>query len=229
MERKKITIAIDGFSSCGKSTLAKALAKELDYIFIDSGSMYRAITLFAFEHKLVSENHLDQEELINSLPKIKINFIFNEVSKKLEVVLNGEPVESKIRNMTISGLVSKVSAIKEVRQKLVHEQQEIGRNGGVIMDGRDIGSVVFPTAELKLFITADPLIRAKRRFLELNDPSVTLDDVLKNLRDRDLADSTRAESPLIQVEDALVIDNSKLNQVEQLEIALQLAKDLLTS
>jgi CMP/dCMP kinase len=226
--KKQITIAIDGFSSCGKSTLAKALAKKLNYIFIDSGAMYRAITLYCYENNLVSENHIDIEKIIKSLSDIEIHFGKNIDNGKLEVELNGENVESKIRNLTISNLVSKVSAIKEVRKKLVEEQQKIGQNGGIVMDGRDIASVVFPNAELKFFITADPKIRAKRRLIELNDSSLSLEDVAKNLKERDFLDSTREESPLIQVKDAIVIDNSNLNQEEQLELAYSYVQKLVT-
>eukprot|EP01041_Mallomonas_annulata_P026990 gene26990-48468_t len=154
---KKINIAIDGYSSCGKSTLAKALAKEFNYIFIDSGAMYRAITLFCFRNNLVGENFINNEGIIDSLAQVEIHFEFNNDSKKLEVTLNSENVEKEIRTMQVSRLVSKVSSIKEVRSKLVAEQQKIGKNGGVVMDGRDIGSVVFPNAELKIFVTADPL------------------------------------------------------------------------
>jgi CMP/dCMP kinase len=224
--KKQITIAIDGFSSCGKSTLAKALAKKLNYVFIDSGAMYRAITLYCYENNLVSENHIDTVKIIESLNNIEIHFGKNKSNGKLEVELNGENVESKIRNLTISNLVSKVSAIKEVRKKLVEEQQKIGQNGGIVMDGRDIASVVFPNAELKFFITADPKIRAKRRLIELNDSSLSLEDVAKNLKERDFLDSTREESPLIQVDDAIVIDNSNLNQEEQLELAYSYVQKL---
>ncbi|MES2590139.1 MAG: (d)CMP kinase [Bacteroidota bacterium] len=223
---KKITIAIDGFSSCGKSTLAKALAKKLNYIFIDSGAMYRAITLYCFRKNLVDQTKVETEQIIASLKDISIHFIFNEETNKLDVELNGENVEKDIRNLTISNLVSKVASIKEVRQKLVSEQQKIGKNGGIVMDGRDIASVVFPNAELKLFITAKPEVRAQRRFLELNDSSITLEDVAKNLEERDFLDTTRKESPLIQVEDAIVIDNSDLTQEEQLNIALSYVLEL---
>jgi cytidylate kinase len=227
MDKKKITIAIDGFSSCGKSTLAKALAKKLDYIFIDTGAMYRAITLYCYEKELVSSNHIDTEKIIHSLSEIEIHFGKNELSGKLEVELNGENVESKIRNLTISNLVSKVASIKEVRSKLVDEQRKIGQNGGIVMDGRDIASVVFPHAELKLFVTANPKIRAQRRFSELNDSTLTIEDIEKNLQERDYLDSTRKESPLIQVEDAIVIDNTNLTQEEQLNLALTYVENLL--
>ena len=223
--QKKITIAIDGFSSCGKSTLAKAIAHDLGYIFIDSGAMYRAITLYCYKNKLVDENSIDEEKIIASLKDISIHFEFNSTTSKLEVTLNGENIEKEIRNLTISNLVSKVAAIKEVRQKLVSEQQKIGENGGIVMDGRDIGSVVFPNEELKFFVTADTEVRAHRRFLELNDASISLKEVAKNLKERDFLDSTRKESPLIQTDDAIVIDNSELTQEEQLLLALKYYKD----
>lgn len=221
-EAKKITIAIDGYSSCGKSTLAKALAKELGYVFIDSGSMYRAITLYCYRHQLVGESYMDVKEIVSALANIELHFEYNPVSAKLEVVMNGESVEKELRTLQISQLVSKVSAIREVRHKLVSEQRRIGRNGGVVMDGRDIGSVVFPHAELKLFLTADPIVRAQRRYLELNDPSVSLEEVLENIRERDRLDSTREESPLVQTADAIVIDNSYLSPDEQLRHVLEL-------
>lgn len=219
---KKITIAIDGYSSCGKSTMAKALAKELNYIFIDSGAMYRAITLFFFENGLIDENQIDKKNIIKTLPHINLRFEYNPLSQKPEIMLNDENVESKIRSYQISQLVSKIAVIKEVREKLVAEQRKLGEQGGVVMDGRDIGSVVFPNAEVKFFVTADPKIRAQRRFLELNDPKVSIDQILENLMERDRIDSTREESPLIQAEDAIIIDNSNMNQEEQLNLALGL-------
>ncbi|MGV3630394.1 MAG: (d)CMP kinase [Bacteroidota bacterium] len=225
-ETKKITIAIDGFSSCGKSTLAKALARELGYIFIDSGAMYRAITLFCYRNKLVGPDFMEAGKISASLDEIELHFEFNPVSSKLEIILNGENVEKEIRTLQISQLVSQVSSIREVRKKLVSEQRKIGRKGGVVMDGRDIGSVVFPHAELKLFITADPRVRAERRFQELNDPSLTIEDVLENLQQRDHLDSTRKESPLVQTDDAIVIDNSFLTPDEQLRKALELVNNL---
>lgn len=221
MSSKKITIAIDGYSSCGKSTLAKALANHFGYIFIDTGAMYRAVTLFAMRNKLVGHDFLKKEELIDQLNQISLRFERNSDSEKLEILLNGEAVENEIRSMEVSNLVSKVSTIKEVREKLVLEQQAMGKEGGVIMDGRDIGSVVFPHAELKLFITADPDIRAKRRFDELKQKgdSVSLEEVKSNLLARDFEDSTRKESPLIQTNDARVIDNSQLSIKDQFELA----------
>lgn len=221
MSSRKITIAIDGYSSCGKSTLAKALAKEFDYIFIDTGAMYRAVTLFAMRNGWVGPDFLDADSLTHHLDEVSLRFERNPTSEKLEIRLNGEAVEDHIRSMEVSRLVSRVSSIKAVREKLVAEQQAMGQTGGVIMDGRDIGSVVFPNAELKLFITADPDTRAKRRFDELQQKgdSVTLEEVKANLLARDQEDSTRAESPLIQTEDAIIIDNSTLSIQEQFELA----------
>jgi cytidylate kinase len=226
---KKLTIAIDGFSSCGKSTLAKALAKELGYIFIDTGAMYRAITLFCHRNNLISSSKIDREQIISSLPSISISFKRNRETEKLEIFLNEEMVDQKIRNLEISSLVSKIASIKEVREKLVSEQQKMGEKGGIVMDGRDIGSVVFPNAELKLFITASPEIRTERRYKELviSEPEITREEIQKNLMERDHIDSTREESPLIQTEDAIVIDNSDINQEEQLELALDLVKDVI--
>jgi cytidylate kinase len=227
--QKKITIAIDGFSSCGKSTLAKALANKLDYVFIDTGAMYRAVAYYCLQKGFISNQHLNKEEIVNSLNEIEIHFEKNDVTRKLDVFLNDLNIESKIRTLEISELVSKIASIKEVRQKLVAEQQKMGIKGGVVMDGRDIGSVVFPSAELKFFVTASPEIRTERRFLELKptEPEITKEEVKKNLVERDHLDSTRAESPLIQVEDAIVIDNSNLNQEEQLELALKYVQERL--
>ena len=227
--QKKITIAIDGFSSCGKSTLAKALANKLDYVFIDTGAMYRSVAFYCLQKGFISNQHINKEEIVNSLNEIEIHFEKNDVTKKLDVFLNDLNIESKIRTLEISELVSKIASIKEVRQKLVAEQQKMGIKGGVVMDGRDIGSVVFPSAELKFFVTASPEIRTERRFLELKptEPEITKEEVKKNLVERDHLDSTRAESPLIQVEDAIVIDNSNLNQEEQLELALKYVQERL--
>jgi cytidylate kinase len=227
--KKKITIAIDGFSSCGKSTLAKALANKLDYVFIDTGAMYRAVALYCFNKGLISNEHIKKEEIIQSLTEIEIHFEKNEETKKLDVFLNNLNIENKIRTLEISELVSKIASIKEVRQKLVAEQQKMGIKGGVVMDGRDIGSVVFPSAELKFFVTASPEIRSERRFLELKltEPGITKEEVKKNLEERDHLDSTREESPLIQVDDAILIDNSNINQEEQLELALKYVQERL--
>lgn len=224
---KKITIAIDGYSSCGKSTLAKELAKELNYIFVDSGAMYRAVTLFVSRKKLVTSNSIDKKAIIDILHEVNLSFQLNEETKTPEIYLNGENIEKEIRTPFVSSLVSKVAAIKEVREKLVEEQRKMGENGGIIMDGRDIGSVVFPHAELKLFVTAEIATRVERRYAEMiaKGEEVTRQEVEKNLIERDHLDSTREESPLIQTEDAIVLDNTNLNRKEQLELALTLVKE----
>ncbi len=226
-QHKKITIAIDGFSSCGKSTLAKALAFELGYVFVDTGAMYRAVTLFCFRNGWVNKESVNQQAIIDHLNQIDIHFERNKDTSKLEIFLNNEVVEREIRTLEISSLVSKVASIKEVRQKLVIEQQKMGEKGGVVMDGRDIGSVVFPNAELKLFVTASPEVRTDRRFKELlvTEPGITREEIKQNLEERDHLDSTREESPLIQTEDAVVLDNSDINQQEQLELALELVRE----
>lgn len=224
MESFKITIAIDGFSSCGKSTLAKALAEELGYIFIDSGAMYRGITLYAMQNDLIVDGLIDEEELYNQLEEISLQFEINPETKRPELLLNGVNVESQIRTLEVSNNVSPIAALKPVRDKLVSQQRILGLEGGVVMDGRDIGSVVFPNAELKLFVTADPEIRAQRRFNELMNKGqeITLEEVRENLSSRDLIDTTRKESPLIQAEDAIVLDNSFLTPKDQLIKALEL-------
>jgi cytidylate kinase len=191
--------------------------------------MYRSVAFYCLQKGFISNQHINKEEIVNSLNEIEIHFEKNDVTKKLDVFLNDLNIESKIRTLEISELVSKIASIKEVRQKLVAEQQKMGIKGGVVMDGRDIGSVVFPSAELKFFVTASPEIRTERRFLELKptEPEITKEEVKKNLVERDHLDSTRAESPLIQVEDAIVIDNSNLNQEEQLELALKYVQERL--
>jgi CMP/dCMP kinase len=223
---KQITIAIDGYSSCGKSTLAKALAKELNYVFIDSGAMYRAIAYICLQNNWSLPKY--EKELIAVLPTINLKFEINAKTSKPEVYLNGENLESKIRNSQITAIVSAVASIKEVREKLVLEQRKIGVNGGIVMDGRDIGSVVFPDAELKLFLTADPHIRAQRRYLELKDsePNISLEKIQEDLYKRDYADTNRKESPLTQVKDAIIVDNSNLSPSEQLKLVLDLVKKI---
>jgi cytidylate kinase len=222
-DQKKITIAIDGYSSCGKSTLAKALAKELNYIFIDTGAMYRAMTLSAFQNNWISEDTIEVKSIIKNLPNVELHFEINKENGKPEIYLNRENVESKIRGLEISNLVSKIASLKEVRLKLVFEQRKMGLNGGIVMDGRDIGSVVFPHAEVKFFITAEPKIRAKRRYKELHATNsiVTMQEIEKNLIERDFLDSTRKESPLLQTNDSILIDNSLITAEEQLELALK--------
>ncbi len=221
---KKITIAIDGFSSCGKSTLAKALAKKINYIFIDSGAMYRGVSLYCIDNNLTIDNEINESLLIEHLPLIELSYKINENTMSPELILNGENVENKIRRIEVASIVSKVASIKEVRQKLVLEQQKMGEFGGIVMDGRDIGSVVFPTAELKLFITADPETRAQRRYKELKEKGepVTLEEISINLEERDRIDSTRKESPLLQTKDAILLDNSSFTPEEQLDIVYNL-------
>lgn len=217
---KKITIAIDGFSSNGKSTMAKDLAKKLGYIYIDSGAMYRAITLFCIQNHLFENNQLDEKKLADLIGNIKINFRINTETGIPETYLNGKNVEKEIRTMEVSNLVSQVSAVAFVRKALVHQQQEMGKKKGIVMDGRDIGTVVFPDAEMKVFVTAKPEIRAHRRLDELRskgDNKTTFDEVLNNIKQRDYMDQTRKESPLKQADDALVLDNSDLNKDQQIE------------
>lgn len=214
---KKIVIAIDGYSSCGKSTLAKALSKRLDYAFIDTGAMYRAVTLYLLRHKIpVEELNL----VHTALPSIHIQF--KNIAGNNHVFLNGADVEQEIRQMHISKKVSEVAAIPAVRKKLVEQQQMMGQEKGVVMDGRDIGTVVFPNAELKIFLTASLKERINRRFLELTQKGelVSLETVANNLQHRDHIDSTRAESPLRQADDAIVLDNTNLTEDEQLELAI---------
>ena len=222
MIEEKIIIAIDGFSSCGKSTLAKDLAKELKYIFIDSGAMYRGITLYALQTEgCITENEVNRDKLLNSLDSIELHFKLNPDTKAPDLYLNDRNVEYEIRTPLVSSFVSKVAQIKEIRHKLVKEQQNMGRNGGIVMDGRDIASVVFPNATLKLFITADIETRVNRRFDELIQKgiSITREEVRANLEERDYIDSTRSESPLIKTDDAIVIDNTNLSRSQQLERA----------
>ena len=215
----KIIIAIDGFSSCGKSTLAKALAAKLAYVFIDTGAMYRAIALYFKRNNIDLTN---QEAVDNGLAQIKLHFEYNPNTLKSDMYLNGENVELLIREMGVSNMVSEVAAIGAVRDFAVAQQQAMGNQKGIVMDGRDIGTVVFPNAALKIFVTADPAIRAQRRFLELKttNPAITTEEVAENLAHRDLIDSTRVHSPLKQADDAMVLDNSNISREEQLKLAL---------
>ena len=215
---KKINIAIDGHSSCGKSTLAKQLSKHYAYIYVDTGAMYRAVCLYALKNDIMKDGIIDEAALIDSLDNINVSFNYNDEGSISETFLNGVNVENEIRSLWISENVSKISKLKEVRQKMVAIQQAIGENKGVVMDGRDIGSVVFPNAELKLFITASVDERARRRSLELKDAS--LEDIKKNLQSRDYDDSTREENPLVIMDDAIQIDNTNLSIEEQLNLAL---------
>ena len=215
---KKITIAIDGFSSCGKSTMAKDLAKEIGYIYIDSGAMYRAVTLYCLENSLFnSDGSVNSEELKKHINDISVSFCLNEATLKPETFLNGVNVESKIRTMEVSSRVSLVAALGFVREALVKLQQEMGKSKGIVMDGRDIGTVVFPDAELKIFVTASAEIRAKRRFDELmaKGQEVSFDEILKNVEERDRIDQTRSVSPLRKADDAIVLDNSNMTVEEQ--------------
>jgi len=211
---KKIVIAIDGSSSCGKSTLAKSLSKRLGYAFIDTGAMYRAITLYLLNHQIPVQHHA---MVVDALPNIHIQF--KNVEGSNHTFLNGVDVEQEIRQMRVSQQVSEVAAIAEVRKKLVEQQQAMGKEKGVVMDGRDIGTVVFPNAELKIFLTATLEERVKRRFLELNTQNepVSVEEVMTNLQHRDHLDSTRLESPLRQAEDAIMLDNTSLTEEDQLE------------
>ncbi len=223
---KKIIIAIDGYSSTGKSTVARQLAKALGYIYVDTGAMYRAVTLYAMEQGFVGPSHFDQEALENCLSLINIRFEVSKETGFAEVVLNNTNVEKKIRTLEVSRLVSPVAAVSKVRRKLVEQQQLMGKDRGIVMDGRDIGTVVFPNAELKLFMTATAKDRAERRYKELLDrgEDVTYEDVLKNVVNRDHIDSTRKDSPLRKAEDAVMIDNSNLTLVEQFDQILEIAK-----
>ena len=225
---KLITIAIDGFSSTGKSTLAKQLAKRLSYIYVDTGAMYRAITLFAMQNKFITSDTFYFEKLEKELPNIVLDFKFNIDLGFAEIYLNGLNVENKIRSLAVSKQVSKVSAISSVRRKLVIEQQEMGKNKGIVMDGRDIGTVVFPDAELKIFMTASADVRAERRYNELIDKgdNVNYEEILKNVVERDLLDSTREDSPLIKAKDAIEIDNSDLSIEAQFDQIYSLIQNI---
>ena len=218
-ERKKIIIAIDGFSSTGKSTIAKELANTLGYLYVDSGAMYRAVTLFAMQNGQVDIDFLNEKILIENLENIDLKFKYNEKLKFSEMYLNDINVEKEIRSIAVSKLVSKVSEISAVRKKLVEQQQKMGIHRGLVMDGRDIGTVVFPDAELKLFMTASPGKRATRRYKELLDRGhkVTYEEILQNVQQRDLIDSTREDSPLMKADDAIEFDNSDMGLKEQFE------------
>ncbi|MFZ2287362.1 MAG: (d)CMP kinase [Bacteroidales bacterium] len=217
-KRKRIIITLDGYSSCGKSTFAKAIASELGYLYIDSGAMYRAVTLFCLRKGLVAGGTADAGRIISALPEIHITFRPNRETGYFETLLNGEPVEREIRDRAVSDNVSAVSTIAGVRTKLVELQREMGAGGGIVMDGRDIGTVVFPGAELKIYMTARPEIRARRRYLELVSKGLPadFDAVVKNITDRDRIDSSRDVSPLRQAEDAVVLDNSDMTPEEQM-------------
>lgn len=226
----KIIIAIDGFSSTGKSTVAKQLAKNLNYIYVDTGAMYRAVAYFALENDLIGDGFFKEDDLVNRLEDITITFKFNELVGFAEVYLNDENIEAAIRTLKVSKYVSPVATLSAVRRKLVEQQQLMGRDKGIVMDGRDIGTVVFPEAELKIFMTASAETRAKRRYKELTDRGheLSYDDVLENVTTRDHIDSTREDSPLVKAEDAIEIDNSDLTIEEQLDTIVGLAEELIS-
>jgi cytidylate kinase len=223
---KKLVIAIDGYSSCGKSTYAKMIAQKLNYIYVDTGSMYRAVTLFAIRNNIISESSFNKEKLKSLMDKVNIRFVKNVNTGKNEIELNGEIVENEIRGMEVAKYVSQVSAEKFVRSKMVELQREMGKEKGVVMDGRDIGTVVFPNADIKIFMTADPDVRAKRRYDELTAKGmkVNLQEVKENLLQRDHQDTTRAESPLTQASDAIVLDNSNMTFEQEMEWFMELLR-----
>ncbi len=220
-------MAIDGFSSTGKSTLAKELANYLHYNYVDTGAMYRAVTLFAMNNGYITKEYFDVESLINSLRFIELTFVFNKEVGFAEMYLNGENVEREIRTLEVSNFVSLIAEISEVRAKLVEQQQKMGSDKGLVMDGRDIGTVVFPKAEVKIFMSASPATRARRRFNELaaSGQNVTFDQILKNVEDRDHIDTHREDSPLRKAEDAVEVDNSELSKVEQFDKVLEIIKE----
>ncbi len=224
---QNIIIAIDGFSSCGKSTLAKDVAGKLGYTYIDSGAMYRAVTLLAIKNNLIDGIRINEEQLYELLKNICIEFRFNQKFKKQETYLNNENVEQEIRDIEVSDHVSLISKIKLVREKMVDLQRELGKSKRIVMDGRDIGTVVFPDAEIKIFMTASEQVRAKRRYNELKakNKDIHINDIITNIQTRDMLDQTREESPLRKANDAIVLDNSKLNPDEQLEWILNVIKE----
>lgn len=223
----KITIAIDGYSSTGKSTVAKQLADWLEYIYVDTGAMYRAVTVYAMREGLISDGFFDKESLIKKLDEVEITFVKNPSTGKADVCLNGENVESYIRTLDVSSFVSPIATVSEVRAKLVEQQQHMGEAKGIVMDGRDIGTVVFPNAELKIFMTASAEERAKRRYNELLErgDTITYESVLSNVVERDTIDTTREDSPLVKAVDAIEIDNTETNVEDQFHTILQIAKD----
>jgi CMP/dCMP kinase len=227
----KIIVAIDGYSSCGKSTMAKQMAKKLNYIYIDTGAMYRGVTLYALQNNILSATHFNKEKLLEALPNINVSFTYNTTTNRSETCLNGKNIEQEIRGIEVSNYVSKIAQVKEVRAKMVDMQRSMGQQKGLVMDGRDIGTVVFPNAELKIFMTADYQIRAKRRFDELQakGDNTSYEAVLENITSRDIDDTSRTENPLIKANDAVVIDNSEITPDEQLKIALQYVSDILNA
>ena len=225
---KKIIIAIDGYSACGKSTFAREIAARLGYIFIDTGAMYRAVTLYGLRHGAIRDDRVDETALVALLPEVNITFAFNPDRGASDVILNGENVETQIRSLEVSDYVSRVSQIAAVRQKLVDMQQRMGEQKGVVMDGRDIGTAVFPNAELKIFMTADPEVRAQRRYAELKakGQQPSLEEIAANLRERDYADEHRAISPLRQAPDARVLDNSRMSVAQQMDWVMDLIENM---
>ncbi|MFM9987765.1 (d)CMP kinase [Flavobacterium sp.] len=225
---KKITIAIDGFSSTGKSTLAKQLAKHLGYIYVDTGAMYRAVTYYAMQNNYINDKEFNQQALIKDLPKIKLTFHFNPNLGFGEMYLNDINVENEIRTIEVSSFVSKVAEVSQVRAKLVEQQQEMGKNKGIVMDGRDIGTVVFPDAELKIFMTASAETRAQRRYDEMSEKGqlISYQTVLENVQQRDFIDTHREDSPLVKADDAIEIDNSHLSREEQFQVVLDLVNNI---
>jgi len=231
MSNNNITIAIDGFSSTGKSTVAKQLASKLEYIYVDTGAMYRMVALFAYENKCFLDGDFNSKKLVLLLSKIEVTFVFNEILGFAEAYLNGVNVESRIRTLEISNLVSRVAAVSEVREKLVDIQKKMGAAKGIVMDGRDIGTVVFPDAELKLFMNASSATRAQRRYDELRKKgeAVTYEEILENVTSRDMQDTTRKDSPLKKAEDAIEVDNSDLTREAQFELIYDLAIKAITN
>lgn len=223
----KITIAIDGYSSTGKSTVARQLADYLNYVYVDTGAMYRAITVYALRNGIIQDEQIIKDDLLAALPNIKVSFNYDNESNTSKVLLNGEVVDDFIRTLEVSEHVSPIAAIPEVRKKLVAIQHKMGEAGGIVMDGRDIGTVVFPNAQLKIFMKADAKERARRRYAELKErgDNITFDEVYQNVTERDHIDTTREDSPLVKAKDAIEIDNSETNIEDQFHIILQLAKD----
>jgi cytidylate kinase len=230
-QTKKIIIAVDGYSSTGKSTLAKNLAKKMGYVYVDTGAMYRAVTLYAIREGLIREGVLDVKALVGSLGRIGLEFVYNPGLGFSEIYLNGEKVEGLIRSLEVSNQVSQVARIPEVRRKLVELQQSMAKDKGIVMDGRDIGTVVFPGAELKIFLTASPETRARRRYKEMVDDGreISYESVLENVTQRDLMDTTRKDSPLVMARDAVEIDNSDMNVKQTFEAAYRLVKEVLAN
>ncbi len=226
MINRKLTIAIDGYSSCGKSTVARSLARRMGYTYIDSGAMYRAVTLFCIRKGLIKDSVVDEEKLRPLMSQISIDFEHNPITNNEDTFMNGENIEHEIRRIEVSNLVSPVSKIDFVREEMVKLQRQLSKDKGIVMDGRDIGTVVFPDADLKIFMTADPEIRAMRRYEELRgkNETVSLEEIKKNIQNRDYIDSHREHSPLRQADDAVVLDNSMLTREEQLQWILDLIK-----